>query len=351
MATIVGVLFMKKILIGVDLALKAIQVCVYSDNRVQSNSEMTPHQFRQFLVTSAPATVVFESCSGANYWHQVARSFGHQAKLISPRLVMVVRQNQKTDKNDALAIVQASLLPDIHFVSSKTPEQQQVQAILKLREQCIKQRTALKNQLSGLLREFNIPLGRSQSHLVSTIQSVIEDAEINFSVGLRKMLKMSLDLYLQLTETLRSYDDVITEWVSQTPECQKLLKLEGIGVLNAIYLYLGLTSEELGHFKSGKDASACIGLTPCQHSSGGKIRIGTIGKRKNTGLRTLLITGAMAVVQQIVKREPKIAKESWLKALVERRGKKCAAVALANKNVRTAFSLLKHGTDYCVQLN
>jgi len=168
---------MKNIIIGVDLAVKVIQVCVYTNNKVQSNTEITPKQFSAYLSTLIPSKVVFESCAGANYWSQLASSYGHNARLISPRLVKVVRQNQKTDKNDALAIVQASLLPDINFVTPKTSQQQQVQSMLKLREQCIKQRTALKNQLMALLREFNISSGRSVSGLISTIKDVLEDAE------------------------------------------------------------------------------------------------------------------------------------------------------------------------------
>jgi transposase len=333
-------------IIGVDLALKAIQVCVYTNNKVQSNSEMTPKQFSVYLSTLTPSNVIFEACAGSNYWSQLASSFGHKAKLISPRLVNVVRQNQKTDRNDALAIVQASMLPDINFVSAKSNEQQQAQAMLKLREQCIKQRTALKNQLMALLREFNIVPGRSLTGLIATIEDLLEDGENEFSAPFRSMLKTSLDLYLMLCEAIQRYDDVLNEWIKRSPECKKLMKIEGIGKLNAIHLYIGLSTDELGHFKAGKDAAACIGLTPIQHSSGGKVKLGTIGRRKNTSLRSLLITGAMSVVQQVVKREPKTTKEVWLKNLIERRGKKCAAVALANKNVRTAFALLKTQSEY-----
>lgn len=337
---------MKSAIIGVDLGTKAIQVCTYTSKKVRSNKELTPQQFSEFLFNQQPSTVVFESCCGSNYWAQYCRSIGHEAKLISTRLVMAVRQNQKTDKNDALAIVQASLLPDINFVTSKTPQQQQAQAILRLREQCIKQKTALKNQLKGLLREFNISTGRGESQLIISIELVLEDAENGFSPLFRNMLYESLALYKHICVTLNSYTLALEEWVSDTPDCQKLLKIEGIGLLNAIYLYINIANEELGEFKSGRVVSACIGLTPVQHSSGGQVKLGMIGKRKKTSLRSLLITGAMSVVQQVDKRDAKSDKEGWLKALIERRGKKCAAVALANKNVRTAFAILKNGTDY-----
>ncbi|MGX9419518.1 IS110 family RNA-guided transposase, partial [Vibrio sp. WJH972] len=335
---------MNTTIIGVDLGTKAIQVCIYTNKKVQSNKELTPQQFSEFLHQHTPCKVVFESCSGSNYWVQYCRSVGHEAKLISTRLVMAIRQNQKTDKNDALAIVQASLLPDINFVSSKTPQQQQAQAILRLREQCIKQKTALKNQLGGLLREFNISVGHGESQLISSIELVLEDAENGFSAIFREMLSQSLALYRHVSLTLNSYNRALEDWISNTPDCRKLLKIEGIGFLNAIYLYINISNEEFGEFKHGRDLSACIGLTPMQHSSGGKVKLGTIGKRKNTSLRSLLITGAMSVVQQVNKREPRTNKESWLKGLIDRRGKKCAAVALANKNVRTAFALIKNDT-------
>ncbi|CAH1530258.1 transposase [Vibrio owensii] len=336
---------MKKTIISVDLALKAIQVCKYSNNTVHSNIEMTPSQFASFLANLSSSSIIFEACGSSNYWCQLALSCGHEALLISPRLVCAVRQNQKTDKNDALAILQAALLPDVKFITPKNTAQQQAQSMLKLREQCIKQRTALKNQLTSLCREFNIHPGRSRASLVTTIETVIEDAENGFNFEFREMLSRSLELYICLEKTIDSYDDALQRWVSETPDCTKLLKIEGIGFLNAIHLYITLSGGELGCFKRGKDASASIGLTPVQHSSGGKVKLGSIS-HKNTPLRSLLITGAMAVIQQVVKRPPRTKKEKWLLALIDRRGKKCAAVALANKNVRTAYALLTKNTDY-----
>ena len=129
------------------------------------------------------------------------------------------------------------------------------------------------------------------------------------------------------------------------------MKLEGVGTVNAINLYIALACGELGAFTKGKDASACIGLTPLQYSSGGKTTLGSIGRYvKNSLLRSQLITGAMAAVSQAVKRIAVTKKDVWIQGLVERRGKKCAAVALANKTVRTAYAMLANGTEYKAEL-
>ncbi|MCZ6298610.1 transposase [Vibrio parahaemolyticus] len=133
---------MNNTIIGVDLAKKVIQVCVYTNKKVHSNTEMTQKEFNCWLANSKPGIVVFEACGTSNYWKQLALSLGHDARLISSRLVSAIRQNQKTDKNDALAIVQASLLPDVNFIRGKTVEQQQLQSIVHLRELSVKQKTA-----------------------------------------------------------------------------------------------------------------------------------------------------------------------------------------------------------------
>ncbi len=124
-----------------------------------------------------------------------------------------------------------------------------------------------------------------------------------------------------------------------------------MGTLNAVNLFIALGCADLGAFSKGKDASAYIGLTPIQHSSGGKMKLGSIGKHvKNSILRSQLISGATSAVQQIVKRKPVTKKEKWIQDLAARRGNKCAAVALANKTVRTAFAMLTQGTEYKVEL-
>lgn len=338
---------MMKTIVGVDLAKKVIQVCVYANKKVRSNTEMTPNEFTCWLANSESVTVIFEACGTSNYWKQLASSFGHDARLISPKLVASVRQNQKTDKNDALAIVQASLLPDIAFISGKTTEQQQLQSVMRLRELSVKQKTAAKNQLIALLSEFNIKVSHKNGGLRGSIESTLEDAENGFSDEFRMALSVAWEQYLTLVDAVDTYDSCLEKALKSQPDCKKLLKIEGIGVLNAVSLYIALGCADIGTFTKGKDAAACIGLTPIQYSSGSKVKLGSIGRRvKNTLLRSQLITGAMSVVSYIANRPARTQKELWLKALIERRGKKCAAVALANKNVRTAFAILTQGTEY-----
>lgn len=110
---------MKNTIVGVDLAKSVIQVCIVKKNKVISNEELTPQQFMCFLLNSKQVTIVFEACSMSNYWKQQALKHGHDARLVSARLVAMIRQNQKTDKNDALAVAQVSQLVDVNFINRK----------------------------------------------------------------------------------------------------------------------------------------------------------------------------------------------------------------------------------------
>lgn len=337
--------------IGVDLAKQVIQVCIYRNNKVQSNIEMTPNEFLCWLVNYKPATIIFEACGTSNYWKRKAAEAGHDARLISAKLVASVRQNQKTDKNDALAIIQAALLPDVTFIGDKTAEQQQLQSIKRLRELALKQQNASQKQLVSLLLELNIRISNRKGGIICAIEGVLEDAENDLSMEFREAINTAKEQLKTLIQTVHVYDDCLEKSIAAHPDCKKLLKLEGVGVMNAINLYIALGCSEIGLFSKGKDASACIGLTPVQYSSGGKIKLGSIGKHtKNSMLRSQLICGAMSAVQHAVRKPAKTKKDIWIKGLVERRGKKCAAVALANKTVRTAYAMLTQSTEYKAEL-
>jgi len=342
---------MKNTMVGVDLAKEVIQVCIYTNKKVRSNVEMTHHEFLTWLFKTKPVIIIFEACGTSNYWKQKAIEAGHKPRLISEKLVASVRQNQKTDKNDALAIIQAAQLPDINFIKGKNVEQQQLQSIMRLRELAIKHQTAISNQIKGLLLEFNVRVSAKNGGLKGAVQSFIEDAENELSFEFRESLNTAHEQYVLLVKSIKTYESCLDKVVGQHSDCKKLLSLEGVGTINAVNLYIALGCADLGVFSKGKNASACIGLTPMQYSSGGKIKLGSIGKYvKNSLLRSQLITGAMAAVHQATRITAVTKKDVWIQALVARKGKKCAAVALANKTVRTAFAMLTQGTQYKAEL-
>lgn len=337
-------------IVGVDLAKKVIQVCIIKRRSVISNTEMTPEEFTCFLAKSKRLIIVFEACASSNYWKQAALSYGHDARLISAKLVSKIRQHQKTDKNDALSVVQASQLIDVQFIQGKTFTQQELQSIGRMRELAVKQKGALSNQIEALLLEFNIRVSNRKGGLSGVVEATLEDAENGFSCEFRESLYETWQAYLATVLRIKCYEDKLAVCIDKNPVCKKLMALEGVSTINAIHLFTSLACSEDRVYHSGADASACLGLTPIQHSSGGRVKLGSIGRGvKNTLVRSNLISGAMAVVRQLKNREPRTRKEAWLKALIERRGNKCAAVALANKTVRTAFAMLRDGTEYQAQ--
>jgi transposase len=344
---------MHTIIAGVDLAKEEIQVCVCNrkHNKVQSNQAMTPVQFSSLLATSKPMTIVFEACSTSNYWKQLALKYGHDARLISAKLVASVRQNQKTDKNDALAVAQAAQLIDISFINGKSKEQQELQTLARLRELAVKQKVAMELQLKSLLLEFNIRMSPRQGGLAGVVKAVLEDAENGFSMLFREAVQTAWEQFMLRVESIKQYDRCLEKAANQHVVCKSLQAIEGVGPLNAINLYIALGCGEMGQFKKGRDASACIGLTPIQHSSGGKVKIGSVGKYvKNNTIRSTLVCGAMAAVHNALRRTAKTKKDLWIQQMVARRGKRCTAVALANKTVRTAFALITKGTEYKAEL-
>jgi transposase len=330
--------------IGVDLAKNVIQVCVVSPtNKELQNKELTRKKFAEFLLKQKPALVAFEACATAHYWSRVARRHGHETKIIPALAVAPFRQGHKTDQNDALAVAEAARRPNIKEAPIKTVEQQSMQAVQRSRELLIQNRTALSNHIRGLLMEFGLVIPRGFSSLHENIPLMLEDGENELPDSYRPTLHLLYGRLCQLRDDLEFLDKQIAEVVKENVACRRLTQLEGVGPISSILLFATLGTGEA--FKNGREFSAYLGLTPKQYSSGGKTNMIGISRRiANKRLRAVLIQGARAYVHRI--KEPKTVKDQWLWALIQRAGYGRAAVALANKNVRTAWALLTKGTEY-----
>ncbi len=330
--------------IGVDLAKNVIQVSVLSpSNRELRNSSLTRRKFAEFLGKQRPCLVAFEACATAHYWARTAQRHGHQVKIIPAKVVAPFRQGHKTDQNDALAVAEAARRPNVKLAPLKTVEQQGMQAIQRSRELLVHERVALSNHLRGLLMEFGIVIPQGFTALHRRIPEVLEDGENELPDLYRPTLNLLYGRLCDLRDDIKRLNSEIQMLVQQNPVCQRLTALEGVGPISAVLLYATLGTGEA--FANGRQFSAYLGLTPKQFSSGGKVNLVGISKRvANKRLRAVLIQGARAYINKL--KDPQTPKDKWLMAMLERAGYGKASVALANKNVRTAWALLTQGTPY-----
>ena len=330
--------------VGVDLAKNVIQVSVVSGRgKALFNRSFTRHKFAEFLGKQKASLVAFESCASADYWARVAQRCGHESRIIPAKAVSPFRQGHKTDSNDALAVAEAARRPNIKEAPMKTAEQQGLQAIQRSRELLIQECTALSNHLRGILFEFGVTIPQGFASLLKALPEILEDGENEVSDLYRPTLHRMHNRMLELRGDIEAMTREIDGLVKQHPICSRLTAIEGIGPIGALSLYAVLGSGQA--FTRSREFSAYLGLTPRQFSSGGKTNIVGISRKVgNRRLRAILINGARAYVFRM--KEPRSLKDRWLKALIERAGPNRAAVALANKNVRTAWAMVTQGTEY-----
>ncbi len=330
--------------IGVDLAKNVIQVSVVSpSNKELLNRALTRTKFKEFLAKQQPALVAFEACASCHYWARTAQRHGHEVRILPALSVAPFRQGHKTDQNDALAVAEAAVRPNLKVAPIKSLDQQGLQSIQRSRELLVQERTALSNHIRGLLFEFGIVMPKGFATLHARIPEILEDGENEVPHIFRSTLQLMYRRLLALKEDLDVLTRQIEQLVQANDACKRLLDIEGVGPISAVLLYATLGTGEAFH--SGKEFSAYIGLTPKQYSSGGKTKlIGLSRHVANKRLRAVLIQGARSYIHRV--KEPKTTKDQWLLAMVARSGYGKASVALANKNVRTAWAMLTRGTEY-----
>ena len=329
--------------IGIDLAKQIFQIHgVDNLGQVVLRKQLRRSQMLAFFDKLKPCLVGIEACGSSHYWSRELQKQGHQVKLIAPQHVKPYVKGNKNDANDAEAICEAVGRPSIRFVASKTVEQQDVQALHRIRSELIKQRTAKGNQIRGLLAEYGIVVVRQIAKLRQAIPEILEDAENGLTAQLRCLLKGLQEDLMQLDNRAKELDGEIQRQGIENVAARRLQEIPGIGPITATAMVCAIGNGT--QFQRGRDMAASMGLVPRQHSSGGKNRLLGISKRGNAYLRTLLIHGARAVLQ--VAKHKDDPRSRWLKALSERRNKNIAAVALANKNARIAWALLTKEQDY-----
>lgn len=333
--------------IAIDIAKSVFQVCVLDQhNHIQSNKEVRRNQLITWLSKQPPSMVAMEACGGAHYWAKQARLLGHQPVLISARFVKKFLDGHKTDKNDAIAIGIAARQPNVKPVSVKTDEQLALQAVEKMRKHYQDLALATSNLIRSMLYEFGIVLPQGEKALREGIPDILEDAENGLPFTVREPLNQQYQLWVSLKQHVRETEKQLRTHLRDHPLCNEFQKLDGIGPVNALNLYLAL-GDRGEAFRNGREAAACIGLTPKQHSSGGKVIMMGISKQiAKKQLRADLIQGALAKIKVVAKRPPKNTREAWMKQLIERRGLRRAAVALANKIVRIAWAMVHYQQPY-----
>jgi transposase len=289
-----------------------------------------------------PCLIVMEACGSSNYWARRFQSMGHQVKLISANFVKPFVKGNKNDRNDAEAIYEASARPTMRFVPIKSIEQQDIQTVHRVRSLLMKDRNATINQIRGLLAEYGILVPHAAANVRHHLPGILEDASNALTPLARNVFADLYDRLVDLEERVARYEQRIQQLFKASPICRKIERVRGVGPLIATAIVA--TAGDGKEFRRGRQFAAWLGLVPRQHSTGGKPRLLGISKRGDKYLRTLLIHGARAVVAQAQHRDDSLSR--WINGIKARAGANIAAVALANKNARIIWALLRRDTSY-----
>lgn len=330
-------------IIGIDLAKNIFFLFeINHKGKNLSRKKIQRSKLLSYIANQQPCTIAMEACSGAHYWAREFSKFGHEVTLYAPQHVKSQRRKQKNDYNDAEAIAEVALYKRPHPVPHKSVEQQDIQSLIRMRRLMVTERTRLINQVRGLIAEYGIVMSQGKATFRKTIPEILEDPENQLSPILRELLSHQYERYLYIDEQIQWFDSKLNQTVKQFDNAKRLMSIPGFGPLTsqavAVWLGSGL------RFKTGRDASAAMGLVPKQDTSGDKIILLGITKRGNTYIRSLLVHGARAALRRAKFKSDNLSK--WMLELQERRGPNRAAVALANKLMRIAWAIITKNEEY-----
>jgi transposase len=325
--------------LGVDLAKRVFALHgVNRAGRVVLRRTVRREQLMEVVTALSPCLIGMEAGSGAHEWARRFQTLGHTVRLMAAKFVSPYRRNCKNDGNDAEAICEAVSRPGMRFVPVKTAEQQAVLTMHRARQGFIEERTSTINRIRGLLAEFGIVLAlRSESVRRDAFQMAQALPDLA-----RRIIEDLCAHLRYLDERVAFYDRELEQQARQCEAAQRLMKIRGIGPVSALAIVATVGTAR--DFRSGRQFAAWLGLTPKQHSSGGKNRLGAITKRGDAYLRTLLVLGARSVIHTALRHKDRMSR--WVATLQSRRGYHRALVAIANKNARIAWALLSKQQEY-----
>jgi transposase len=293
-----------------------------------------------FFAKLPPTVIGIEACGAAHYWARVLTELGHQVKIMAPQLVKPYVKRNKNDGRDAEGLCEAMSRPTMRFVPAKTPEQQAALMLVGTRERLVARRTQISNAIRGYAAEFGLIAAKGIDKIEPLLASIAADETL--PVLARELFAMQGGEYVQLQAELKKIEARLKAWHRANTDSRRLAEIPGIAVIGATALVMKAPDPHL--FASGRDFASWIGLTPKDHSTAGKTRLGKITRAGDEMLRSILVAGATAVIQQV--RRGRGRPWPWLLALLARKSPKLAAVALANKMARIAWKLLVTGESY-----
>jgi len=294
------------------------------------------------FVSRLPRCVIaMEACCGAHFIGRALERQGHEIRLMSPEYVQPYVKAQKTDDRDAEAIAEAATRPTMRFVRLKSETQLDLQTLHRVRERLVQARTALINQLRAVLLERGVIQPRGRASLTRRLDEVLSD-DTAIGVRTRQFVQDLRVEWEELDRRIRMYDDELATVMRTDVQARRLATVPGIGAINATALLAAVGDGDC--FRKGRDLAAWLGLTPRQHSTGGKTRMLGISKRGNRYVRKQLIHGARSAMRHLVTKPSAIG--AWLRGLLQRAHVNVAIVALAAKLARIAWAVLRHEKEF-----
>ena len=331
----------KIIRIGVDTS-KSVFVLHGVDpaEQVVLRKKLRRKQVLEFFVRLEPTRIGLEACGAAHYWARELQRLGHEVVLLPPQYVKPYVKRNKNDAADAEAICEAMSRPTMRFVPVKTAEQQAALMLVGVRDQLIARRTQLSNMMRGYAAEFGITAARGLDKIEPLLARIATDPGVPETA--KELFDALAAEYAELKLKLRKIEAQLLAWHRQNELSRRLAEVPAIGPIGASLLVMKVPDPH--GFRTGRDFAAWLGLTPKDHSTAGKQRLGVITRAGDEAVRSVLVVGATSVIQHAKKARGKPS--PWLMALIKRKPPKLAAVALANKTARIAWKLMVSGERY-----